>query len=333
MHFASIYFNLKRCLESDPEYVPYFQSDDESDSIYDEWKEVKAINIQGDSKKPRLDLESENPPTPSIYRSYQDWKLIFEIDEHEYNAIKLRSHNLLNEIFMLTYYWETGKIFTIMYNNDSANEAICRAFPFRNTIFNTPLAAIPADFKCTLTQLPCVIVELMRLLAQTECLKTLGAFRVEALDSKTSQLELYISSGVEGCANFDLSKVSTIGKMSLLKRFFRNIPGQLINKSLTNLMYQIASAYDDSPCLNSIIRWILSCLTLENYKALAFLCLLLNSYAKNESFNLMATESLAICWGPIVFDVEANVEMISKITKLLTLFIKNWDKFFLYPLK
>lgn len=332
MYFPSFYFNLKRCLEADPEYVPYFENDDGNDSIYDEWKFVSsAVNNQSDSKRPRLDMEPEN--SPSNYRSYQDWKLIFEIDEQEYATIKLRSHDLLNEIFVLTFDWETGKLFTLMYNNDSANEAISRAFPFRNTIFNAPLAVIPADLKCPLTQLPCVIVELMRFLAQPECLKTLGAFRVEALDSKSSQLELYISSGVEGCFTFNLSTVSTIGKMSLLKRFFRNIPGQLINKSLTNLMYQISLAFDDSPCLNSIIRWLLSCLSLENYKALAFLCLLLNSYAKHESFNLMAAESLAICWGPIVFDVDANVEMISRITKLLNLFIKNWDKFFLYPLK
>lgn len=328
MHFASIYLNLKRCLESDPEYVPNFQIDDENDSIDDEWK---VASNHGEAKKPRL--EETASPEPSIYRSYQDWKLIFEIDEQEYSAIKIRSHNLLNEIFMLTFDWESGKLFTLMYNNDSATEAISRAFPFRQSIFNTPLSAIPSEYKCPLTQLPCVIVELMRLLAQPECLKTLGAFRVEALDSKTSQLELYISSGVEGCVAFNLSEVSKIGKMSLLKRFFRNIPGQLVNKSLTNLMYKIMSTYEDSPCLNSIIRWLLSCISLENYKALAFLCLLLNSYAKNESFNLMAAESLAICWGPIVFDVDANVEMISKITKLLTLFIKNWDKFFLYPLK
>ena len=332
MNFALIYINLKRCLEADPEYVPNFQSDDENDSIYDEWTEVIAVSNQGDSKKPRLENATTEAIKP-IYRSYNDWKLIFEIHEQEYNNIKLRSHNLLNEIFMLTFDWETGKIFTTMYNIDSANDAICRAFPFRNSIFNTPLAAVPADLKCNLTQLPSVIVELMRFLAQPECLKTLGAFRVEALDSKTSQLELYISSGIEGFSNYNLSDISVVGKMSLLKRFFRNVPGQLINKTVTNLMYQIGSAYEDSPCLNSIIRWLLSCLPLENYKALAFLCLLLNSYAKNESFNLMAAESLAICWGPIVFDVDANVEMISRITKLLTLFIKNWDKFFLYPVK
>jgi hypothetical protein len=333
MDFASIYFNLKRCLQSDPDYIPYFQSDDETDSINDEWKELNLVDNQSDSKRPRLDLNLNPKNSPSFHRSYQDWKLIFEIDDLEYNAIKLHSHNLLNEIFVLTYDWQIGEFYSIMYNNDSANEAISRAFPFRNSIFNTPLKAISADLKCPLTQLPCVIVELMRFLAQPECLKTLGAFRVDALDSKTSQLEHYISSGIEGFSTFDLSLVSTIGKMSLLKRFFRNIPGQLINRSLTNLMYQISLAFDNSPCLNSIIRWILSCLSLENYKALAFLCLLLNSYAKNESFNLMEAESLAICWGPIVFDVEANVKIISRITKLLALFIKNWDKFFLYPLK
>lgn len=323
MFFGLFYYNLKRCLNSDPEFIPDFQ--DYPEEEYEEAKDPVLIK--------KLKLEDEDKKLQEPVRSFNEWKLIFEIQEQEYQSVKFRSQTLLNEIFILTFNWESGKLFTSLYNNDAAIDAICRAFPFRKSIFNTPLAVIPTGLRCSMTELPCVIVELMRLLGQPQCLKTLGAFRVESSDTKTAEMELQISSGLESFDSFTFLQISNIGKMTLLKRFFRNIPGQLINRCLTNFMYLISLAFDDSPCLNSIIRWLLSCLSLETYKALAFLCLLLNSYAKHEQYNLMSAESLAICWGPIVFDVDANVEMISRTTKLLSLFIKNWDKFFLYPLK
>lgn len=330
----SIFRALKRNLHSDPEFFDIFSENDydededsDTNDFYDNRNKNKANKRhRSEASRPtKSRIPNRTIPTKT------NWKLVFELQESESRSIKSRAHHLLNEIFVLTFNWQSGKFFMTIFQIEEMNTAITRAFPFRNSIFNTPLELIPSDLKCSVTQLPCVIIELMRFLGQSECLKIVGAFRVESIEIKPVELEQIVSSGVES-PETKLSNISAFAKMCLLKCFFRQIPGKLISKPVTNLFLQIFLAYEDSPCLSPIIRWLFTCLPLEHFKALGVLCLLLNCYAKHEKFNLMSPESLAICWGPIVFDYDFSVEQVKGINKLMTLFITKWDKFFLYPL-
>ena len=170
----------------------------------------------------------------------------------------------------------------------------------------------------------------MRSLATIECFETNAGFRIDALDRKSCNYEHLISTGIEE-KSFCLEDISPIVKMSLLKRYFRNIPGKLVNRSITDLMHKIQLTALESPSFSHIIRWILFYLPLENYKALASLCILLNKYAQHEEANQMSADSLAVCWTPVLFDVDTNVKYIEIITKVMSLFIKYNEMFFIFP--
>lgn len=142
----------------------------------------------------------------------------------------------------------------------------------------------------------------MKLLLCKECLETIGVFRIDALTSKTFHHKHSIASGIEEYG-FLLEEITSFGKMSLLKQFFRNIPGFLISRSISELLYLVHSNFKEIKNRSKIIRWILTCIPLDHYKSLAFLCLILNRYSKHEESNLMSAESLAICWCPIIFDI------------------------------
>jgi hypothetical protein len=291
--------------------------------------QMEILQDENDERADEVIVEDNNYKRARLAMS--NWKLIFELVDSEFECIQRHSCQLLDEIFLLTMDWPQGKFVATIQNYESVMDAISNHSPFRNSIFNVPLNQIPTNLKCPMTQLPIVIVELMRLLGQQNCLKMLGAFRIESADNKIAELEQVICSGTEtGPAK--LADLSIINRMSLLKRFFRNIPGQLVGRCITDLLYRISMSFESSPCINTILRWELSCLPLCNYKALAFICLLLNSYAKYEALNLMTAESLAICWAPILFDVDANIEQISRITRILSMLIKKWDEFFFYSM-
>ena len=325
----SIFRALKRNLHSDPEYFDIFSENDYND---DEDSDMNDFQDGRNKNKTTKRHRSEaTRPKNQVFPTKTNWKLVFELKESDSKSLKSRAHHFLDEIFVLTFNWPSGKFYTNILQIEEMNVAITRAFPFRNSIFNTPLELVPCELKCSLTQLPRVIIELMRFLGQSECLRIVGAFRVESIEIKPVDLEQIISSGIESSA-IKLSNISAFEKMCLLKCFFRQIPGKLISKPVTSLFLQIFFIYEDSPCLSPIIRWLFTSLPLEHFKALGVLCLLLNCYAKHEKFNLMSAESLAICWGPIVFDNDFSVEQIKAINKLMTLFIIKWDKFFLYPL-
>lgn len=320
MGTLSLFTNLKRYLRSDPDYIHNLGSSYEIDDV--------CIRI----KKIRLDdsiVNSGNSNLTFSYDSFQmvgELKIIWDIAEEEFNVYKSRSQEYLTEVFLLTFKWPFGRIFEDQINSFDLFEPENS----NNSIFNLPLSLISDDLKCQKCSLPRVIVELMKSLSGADCLETIGAFRIDALVAKTSQNEVSICSGIES-VGFCLKNLPTFAKMSLLKSFFRRIPGNLVNRSIVILMYRISSVYDEAPFFKDLIRWLLTCIPFENYKALGLLCALLNRYAREEGSNLMTAGSLAICWSPIIFDLDADILLYKKITKIMTLFITNWDKFFILP--
>ena len=76
------------------------------------------------------------------------------------------------------------------------------------------------------------------------------------------------------------------------------------------------------------MRWLLNCLPVDNFKALAFLCLFLRSYIKQEEYNYMSPEAMAACWAPIIFNYRADLNSMTSLKSLFVMLINNWEKFF-----
>lgn len=282
------------------------------------------------NKIPKLDLDYR-PSSYNINTAQSgDPKVIYEVTPADYHILQIRAHDLLNEIFLESFDWPFGHYYQQMYLINEELDAIENGYPFRNSIFNVPLKAIPSELLCPCIQLPLVIGELIRSLTDPMCLHTIGAFRVESSEQKVSVLEQHIGFGFEPVF-VDFYHLTPITRMSLLKRFFRNIPGQLINNKFTRLMYKIILVFDGLECLNPMIRWLLTCIPIENYKALGMVCLLLKLYSAHEHLNMMSVNSLSICWGPILFSFDMDLDQVNRVTKILAMLISQWSQFFLFP--
>ena len=337
MDFSSIYTSLKRALDSDPEFIAIFgyeNSEDDAKELFD-----CGDGDEGDDefdcsqiKRARLDQ--------SLISVDSAKKVIFLVDEKEFRRVQQRSHSLLEELFALTLNWPAGKLLKLLSNHDLAHKAIKYNFCFRNSVFDAPLSNIPVDTKSPVARIPRMIVLLMSSLARPESLKTIGAFRVEVSNTRCDYYQELIDSKfdkINEINEIQLDEIPIIGKMTVLKRYFRKIPGFLVDRIITELFFELFVAYEASQCFSEVISLILNCLPLENYKALAMICLLLKLYSEHWTDTLMSDENLAIIWAPNLFDLPGGMEegdrkVTPVIIKLLNLFIKRWDKFFICKL-
>lgn len=346
MYFTSICESLLRSLDADPENISLFGFEidnykknnnnnkrclhEEMDDADDEMDDSMSVN----AKRVKLNRPSPIDSDDSLR------KVIFVIDEKEYRRIQERSYPLLEELFSLTLQWPVGKVAKMLSNNDSTDKAINHNFCFRNSVFDAPLVNIPAELKSPITRIPRIIIVLMKSLTKPECLETEGVFRLESSPSKCDYYQkaidnLFQSNG-EDQANW-LDEVPVNNRTHVLKRYFRKIPGLLVSRALTVLLYELFVAYNESDCFSGMICLVLNCLPLENYKALAMVCLLLNLYSENEQDTKMDDLSLSKQWALNLFDVpETKEEMAFEVTdcviKLLHLFIKRWECFFICKL-
>lgn len=332
MDFSSIYMSMKRALDSDPEYISMFENCEPfiNEFIYEDGDEGDDEFDSSQAKRARLDQ--------AVIFSEPTKKVIFLVDEREFRRIQQRSHGLIEELFTLTLSWPAGKLLKLLSNHDLADKAIKYNFCFRNSIFDAPIVNIPANLKSPIARIPRIIVLLTSSLAKLESLKTIGAFRIEISNSRCDYYQDLIDSKLDVIDDTKwLDEIPIIGKMTILKRYFRKIPGFLVDRTITELLYELFIAYETSQCFSEVISLILNCLPLENYKALGMICLLLKLYSEHWADTLMSDENLAIIWAPSLFDVpngmeEGDRKITPVIIKILHLFIRRWEKFFVCKL-
>ena len=239
MDLSSIYMSLKRTMDSDPEYFSMFEHENGPSTNYeflygevdgnDEWD----YDGEGQVKRAKLDN--------SIIPIEAPRKVIFIVDEKEFRSIQQRSHNLLEELFTLTLNWPSGKVLKLLANHDSTDKAIKYNFCFRNSVFDAPLVNIPTELKSPITRIPRIIVLLMKSLSRPESLKTIGAFRVEVSNTRCDYYQDLIDAKLgktEETSIIWLDEIPIVAKMTILKRYFRKIPGSLVDRVITELFYE-----------------------------------------------------------------------------------------------
>ncbi len=70
------------------------------------------------SQQRKLDtiLEEDEAEVKRCKLTPEEWKIVFEVDEHEYRAIQMRSHVAIDELFGLVFDYEAGQIYSLLAN-------------------------------------------------------------------------------------------------------------------------------------------------------------------------------------------------------------------------
>jgi hypothetical protein len=285
---------------------------DEDDSFGGEYRPAKQLKPDHDADTPSGQL-----------------KFVFELDELEHNELRAQALLALDEIFVLTFGWPKGQLHQCSLALGIASRANLELKPFSGSIFGIPLENVPGEMQCEVTGLPCAIVEVMRALYQEEALRIVGAFRS---DLDHGRVEGYVARIASGAVYSEALKENGLLLMSTLKRYFRDLPCLLISNGAVNLLYQVSRTFTGELRERLLCKLLLAVLPLAHLKALAMLCLLLNAYSRKESLNRMSAEGLAVCWGPLIMNFDANLGQVHELIAVVRDFISKWDAYFLLRL-
>jgi hypothetical protein len=197
------------------------------------------------------------------------------------------------------------------------------------SIFGMPLAQLPHELVNQESQLPFIIVKLMRAFVYSGGFEREGPFRTEGDKQQLTELIDSIAKGYES-ANKQVESFPVPVLAAGIKRYLRQIPGCLIPAQHSQLLSQ-SSELEDAPTRQLIQQMLLFSLPFRNAKILSSILLLLQACAARESAHKMSATALAVCFGPTVFDTGVDLKLIARSNDLLAQFIADRSTFFSVP--
>lgn len=194
------------------------------------------------------------------------------------------------------------------------------------SIFGTALHLIPGEVVDDSTGLPMVLLEVMRVFVGRDGFSREGPFRIEGDKAVLASVIEAIKFGYE-LPSTVLETAPTAILASLIKRFYRQIPGSLISLPATKLLVSINEQVKDMYLRRWAIQLVLLSLPYRNFKALLALLALLQACSFHASEHKMSASGLAVCLGPSLFDCGMDLPLVNASNNLLTNLITHRDEY------
>lgn len=189
------------------------------------------------------------------------------------------------------------------------------------SIFGYPLHLLPSELVNHESQLPLIIIKLMKAFVYGGGFEREGPFRTEGDKQVLLELVQSISQGFES-EGVQVESFPVPVLAAAIKRYLRQIPGCLIPAQQAQLLAKAATLQDDA-LQQAMKQLLIFSLPFRNAKILSSILLLLQGCAVHESVHKMSSQALAVCFGPTVFDTGIDLQLITTLNSLLAEFISE----------
>ena len=286
--------------------------------------EYSIDKISGPTKR-RKTIDNDDVPLQIIQLPIG--ASVLELNQEQYEQIKRKAAKHLEPILRKCLRMNKKEAAKTISSLQNCSSPTTTSSP--NSIFGCPLDQIPIELISRETQLPLVIVKLMHSFVFRGGLEQEGPFRTEGDKQQLSELVDAISQGYEAEGiEIDSYPVPVLG--AAVKRYLRSIPGSLIPKETTEVLVKLFNLK------NSIMRSVAIQLTLftipfQHAKILTSINLLLKTCALQERVHKMSAAALTVCFGPTLFEVGTDLNLVCGVNNLLHELIENYSIYSTVP--
>ena len=287
------------------------------------------LNFESSSKRTRTSVcEAQEDEIPYRTIGVPVGTALLDLGEEDYEKLRQAALQQLPSLLKNAFHLDKKQVLTTIgkLSYPDTPNYICQS---EFSIFGMPLAQLPHELVNQESQLPCIIVKLMRAFVYNGGFEREGPFRTEGDKQQLAELIDSIAKGYES-AEKPVESFPVPVLAAAIKRFLRQIPGCLIPAQHSQLLAR-ANEIEDAPTRQLLQQLLLFSLPFRNAKVLSAILLLLQACASRESTHKMSAAALAVCFGPTIFDTGVDLKMIAAANELLTQFISDRSTFFSVP--
>ncbi len=253
---------------------------------------------------------------------------LLDLNEEDYDKLRLAALQQLPDLLKKAFKLDRKEVQNILGKlnyPDTLNFVSQPEF----SIFGLPLTQLPYELVNQESQLPFIIVKVMRAFVYNGGFEREGPFRTEGDKQQLAELVELIEKGFERTSvRVENFQVPVLG--AAIKRYLRQIPGCLVPSQHAILLARTSELQD--PATRQLLQqFFLFSLPFRNAKILSTILLLLQACAARECAHKMSAQALAVCFGPTLFDTGVDLKLIASLNELLRQFIANRNIFFSVP--